>query len=311
MKQMIKQGFTLIELLVVIAIVGILSGLIIATMSGSTESARIAKLKVYSNSVRDTLGANLVSEWKLDENNNPSANKTPDSWGANTGTLGDGSTTTTFPTLSLESVCASGKCFSFDGSDYVIAASSDTLNPLLGNFSICAWIYPRSIPSTFGTIAQKGNNWNAANGYLFVIGSSDDRYIMLGDGTSYYAAEALTTPGAYNKWEYICTTIDRATSVKIYVNGINQVITVETNTTWSSMGTISPANPFYIGSRFASGYWFDGLIDDVRIYNTAISTSQIQQNYLAGLNKLLANNGITKQEYANRIVDLNKNIAEK
>ena len=61
-----RVAFTLIELLVVIAIIGILSGLIITTMSGATESARIAKLKVYSNSVRDTLGANMVSEWKFD-----------------------------------------------------------------------------------------------------------------------------------------------------------------------------------------------------------------------------------------------------
>ena len=76
-KSKFEYAFTLIELLVVIAIIGILSGLIITTMSGATESARIAKLKVYSNSVRNTLGANLVSEWKFDNSN---AN---DSWGSN------------------------------------------------------------------------------------------------------------------------------------------------------------------------------------------------------------------------------------
>ena len=86
----LKYAFTLIELLVVIAIIGILSGLIITTMSGATESARIAKLKVYSNSVRDTLGANLVSEWKLDQIVGSSAPYTTlDTWGTNIGTLMD------------------------------------------------------------------------------------------------------------------------------------------------------------------------------------------------------------------------------
>ena len=55
----LKHSFTLIELLVVIAIVGILAGLIMLTMSDATEQARIAKLKVYGNSMRDILGNNL------------------------------------------------------------------------------------------------------------------------------------------------------------------------------------------------------------------------------------------------------------
>ena len=52
-----------------------------------------------------------------------------------------------------------------------------------------------------------------------------------------------------------------------------------------------------------------GLIDDVRIYNAAISTSQVRENYLAGLNKLLANNAITKTEYDSRISELNPSFA--
>ena len=61
-----KKGFTLIELLVVIAIVGILAGIIIVSMTSATDSAIMAKAKVFSNSMRDSMSSSIVSEWKFD-----------------------------------------------------------------------------------------------------------------------------------------------------------------------------------------------------------------------------------------------------
>ncbi len=134
-------AFTLIELLVVIAIIGILSGLIITTMSGATESARIAKLKVYSNSVRDILGANMVSEWKLDQVNVPAANQTPDSWGSNAGTLNGPSGAQNLPQLQSSASCISGGCFSFDGTDdYVDCEGGTSLDFGTGDFSVFTWM---------------------------------------------------------------------------------------------------------------------------------------------------------------------------
>ena len=58
----------------------------------------------------------------------------------------------------------------------------------------------------------------------------------------------------------------------------------------------------YIGSRgAASSLLYKGLIDDIRIYNAALSSAQIKQNYIAGLNSMLANGNVSKQEYNERI----------
>jgi len=81
-----NKSFTLIELLVVIVIIGILAGVIIVSTSSSINKANLAKVKVFENSVQNELGANMVSRWKLDEG----TTTTPDAWGNNTGTLGDG-----------------------------------------------------------------------------------------------------------------------------------------------------------------------------------------------------------------------------
>ena len=61
-----RTAFTLIELLVVIAIIGILSGLIIVSVSGAAQKATIAKAQIFSNSLRNSLMMNMVAEFKLE-----------------------------------------------------------------------------------------------------------------------------------------------------------------------------------------------------------------------------------------------------
>ena len=69
MNKLLKTAFTLIELLVVIAIIGILSGLIVVSMSGVTEKANIAKSQVFSNSLRNSLMINTVSQYNFNDSN--------------------------------------------------------------------------------------------------------------------------------------------------------------------------------------------------------------------------------------------------
>jgi prepilin-type N-terminal cleavage/methylation domain-containing protein len=109
----VKQSFTLVEILVVIVIIGILSSFIFFTINDSVEKASIAKSKMFSESIRNNLLLNLVSEWKLDGNAN-------DSWGSNNGTP-------TSVSYEAEANCVSGQCASFGGSTSYILGNASSL----------------------------------------------------------------------------------------------------------------------------------------------------------------------------------------
>jgi hypothetical protein len=53
-----------------------------------------------------------------------------------------------------------------------------------------------------------------------------------------------------------------------------------------------------------------GSIDEVRLYNEAMPTSQIQQMYFAGLNKLFTKNQITQTDYNQRLSELLTNFVK-
>ncbi|MDD4661943.1 MAG: type II secretion system protein, partial [Candidatus Pacebacteria bacterium] len=133
------KSFTLIELLVVIVIIGILAGVIIVSTSSSINKANLAKAQSFSNTVQNELLLNLVSEWTFDEGG------AEDTWGNNDATLGDGATSTTYPTLVTGDNCISGSCMSFDGGDYVTVASNGLNKFSAQSFTISEWFKPNTI----------------------------------------------------------------------------------------------------------------------------------------------------------------------
>ena len=288
-------AFTLIELLVVIAIIGILSGLIITTMGGATESARIAKLKVYSNSMRDVLGANLVSEWKFDD----ASTVGKDTWGGNSGTIVGHE-----PDIISNSSCISGSCLKFTASngDYFDCGNKVSLQSM-AKITISTWVNFSEPTGVYNgkSIYNKGSNTVAGTIWLYQNISNNRLYFEIDTATPYYAWTPIL-----NKWYHLVVIYD-GSDVIYYIDGA-----------WAKASpvgvkTINNTNlDAYVGGYVGSAdhHLFDGLIDEFRIYNTSLPASQVRENYLAGLNKLLANNGITQKEYDQRLVELNNSVAQ-
>jgi prepilin-type N-terminal cleavage/methylation domain-containing protein len=292
-----QKAFTLIELLVVIAIIGILAGMVVVNMSGATESARIAKLKVYSDSIRSSLMGNRVSEWKFNEGTGTS---TVDSVGSNNGTLIGG------PTWKSGSECVSGGCLSFDGSnDYVDVGDDQSLN-IISAITMEAWIKPNSF----------GNGWRIIDKPYTSLAEPYSQYdLRLGevtDGTN-KASIDLSIGGTRKKlntvsimtagnWYHLVGVYD-GSSMKIYFNGAldNSISQTGSLTSYSTRTTI--------GGWKNTTAFFNGSIDEVRIYNAALTASAIRGQYLAGLDKLLAGGEITQKEYQEKLLELNLTYA--
>jgi len=287
-----NKSFTLIELLIVIVIIGILAGVIMISTSSSIDKANIAKIKVFEESITNNLAANMISRWPLDEITGVAAPyKTPDTWGNNTGTLvgADG-----LPQLRPASECVTDGCFKFDGVDDYIHHSSITFSST-ESWTTSHWLNWQGYGTNPAYVFYMGTG-NTCNG-LLLRNNSDNKFCLRNADCVYVCFPSDSSNAYYNKgWFYLTWVADSSGKLSLYVNGkFLQTITGNTATTFEQIGN---------GYNVSGGYLLKGLIDDVRIYNAALSSSQIKQNYITGLNSMFANGNISKEDYNKRINSL-------
>jgi hypothetical protein len=213
----------------------------------------------YSNNVSVlknlTLTNPLVGYWKFEEGTGTTAY---DSSGKNNhGTIYG----TTWTDGKL------GKGLNFTKlSDYVEVNDSPSLD-LTDHLTITAWIKPHAYPDYWPKIAGKGDG-NTSSYWLGFTGGSV--ILTLGNGAGYCEAYH---PFVLDEWAYVAATWD-GTTMHIYINGKDEE---DTNYT----GTLTPnEHPLIIGSR-DNGYndYFNGTIDEVKIYNRALSGDEIREEY--------------------------------
>jgi len=300
-----QESFTLIELLVVIVIIGILAGVIMISTSSSIDKANFAKAQAFSSTVQNELLSNLVSEWTFDEGptdvGNPATdNDVKDSWGINNGIIGGN------PQVLAEDKCVHGKCLFFDGAgDYInlgnnivsifdngkIFTYSVWFNPQVTLTTAWQWIFCKAYTSHISPHYQVELRLRPNN----VLAS----YIYNSSGSGYLSGlGGNVTP---KQWNHAVVVIDLSKNIHtVYINGNfkgKSSTPSGTYVNWNSDLAIAANDNIATSTT----YDFYGYIDDVRIYNSALSSSQIKQTYIAGLDSMLSTQTISKEEYNRRI----------
>ena len=185
-------------------------------------------------------------------------------------TVGDASGSGNVGTVQNATRSASGRfggALSFNGSNASVLVPDAASLRLTAGMSLEAWVNPtvvtnwrtvilKEAPGTLSYALYAGTSSNAGPDGELVIGS---------------AAPVATssTRLTLNTWSHLALTYNGST-LRLYVNGAQVGSVAATGSIMTSSGALR------IGGNSIWGEWFSGLIDEVRIYNRALSTSEIQ-----------------------------------
>jgi chitodextrinase len=157
-----------------------------------------------------------------------------------------------------------GNALSFSGTNALVTINNATSLQLTSAMTLEAWVYPTTVNSAWRDVIYKGND----NYYLEGTSSNANRPAMGGTfGADLYGTSALTA----NTWAHLAATYDGAT-MRLYVNGVQVASRAQTGAIATS------TNPLQIGGDSIYGQYFAGRIDEVRVYNRALSAAEIQND---------------------------------
>jgi hypothetical protein len=221
----------------------------------------------YPNIVTSGLVLNLDAAYT------PSYPKNGTTWKDLSGN-GNNGTLTNGPTYSS----TDGGSLVFDGTSSYVRVDSTILQDSGGTINV--WCKPTALPVVTGYIVSTVGT----NSDRFYISHYLDGNFTMGRGNPFVGFSPGIKP--LNVW-YNLTMTWTSTSVSAYFNGVQVGVT----TSYTASGTTSN---FAIGgysSPFGSQL-FTGNISNVQIYNRALSSTEVLQNYYAGFQRLIPTNGL-------------------
>lgn len=164
------------------------------------------------------------------------------------------------------------------------AGTNDSLKPGTGDFSVAFWIKPTALLPTnsYAGILFKGNGdigvqdgWIVR--YMNTNGIGDRLYFHLGNGT--YNMGGVFLPGwsqplTANQWSHVAFVVKRSTkTIQAYLNGVlTQTATLNDGTMPYAVN--GPA--LRMGNDWDNAHLFQGELDEVRIYNWALTSDVLQ-----------------------------------
>jgi len=179
-----------------------------------------------------------------------------------------------------------GKALLFDGKDdYVDLGTSASLKPQDGTYE--AWVKINALPTDANVGGVIFENYQSYNGLFFSIRNTGKLHIRPHNGV---AACTLDSVSALNvgEWYHVAGTI-KGTNVSLYINGVF-------NGSATCNYLLPPSNAISRIGSWGSIFFFNGTIDEVKIYPYALSNEQIRQNYFDSKDGFSDSRTIVSQE---------------
>jgi hypothetical protein len=175
-----------------------------------------------------------------------------------------------------------GYAWSFDNSnDYVNTNISTGYMDTPNSFSISMWINPDT-SSSWNDILIGQNVTGTDRGIGFWLNSLKPTVYFEDSGAQYGIYTSGGTVSAVGTWSHVVLTVvgqtsrsSDSTGIKIYINGTSQSITASGSGT---TGTISPNN-IMIGTKNGTGSFYDGLTDELSIWDRVLTASEVSTLY--------------------------------
>ncbi len=158
----------------------------------------------------------------------------------------------------------------FNGSDEYVSTSSTALTTYV---SVEAWVKTNSSTGDQRIVSMATSSSNSDIEFILALNTSDEPYFKVVESDGSSNATATSSSALTSQWAHVAGIYD-GTDIKVYVNG------VETGTA-SLSGTINTHScPIDIAgySYSKAGEYFDGMIDEVRIWSNVRTLTELRGN---------------------------------
>ncbi len=234
------------------------SGEVTVTAAGAAGSPRVVPITLVVSPEPPPLPSipkpGLVGAWGFEEGAGTEA--TDLSGWSNDGTLADG----------VQRVAGRfGAGLELSGADEWVEVPDSRRLDFTTQLTLEAWVRPASAAPGWSTVLFK----EQPSGFAYALYASTDAgvpssYLFAGGPVGLDGPAALPA-GA---WSHVATTYDGAT-VRLYVDGAEVASRPQTGAVSTSDG------PLHIGGNDVWGEWFEGRVDEVRVYRRALAASEI------------------------------------
>jgi len=164
-----------------------------------------------------------------------------------------------------------GKALSFDGvDDYVYCGNDRIFDFGTNTFTIETWV--KTIDKTTSNWEGIVGKWDTPNGYFLQYISSTGAWAFGWHGNTYLNPSKSISDG---NWHHVVAKRTGLTSAQLYIDGEF----IGSRADLPSISSDTP-NPLSIGRlSLEYGRYFNGIIDEVRIYNRALTSEEIRLHY--------------------------------